>query len=94
MSRVVTGVHYPTDVTAGFASRSRHSEDENSAFHLPDLPADPDPGWLTAPARITYQPASRYWAIQSYETAIFLALALALVLAGVCVWWVRRRRLS
>jgi hypothetical protein len=41
---------------------------------------------------VTYQPASRYWAFQWYETAIFLALALAL--AGFCVWWIRRRRLS
>jgi ABC-type transport system involved in multi-copper enzyme maturation permease subunit len=41
---------------------------------------------------VTYQPASRYWALQWYETAIFLAAALAL--AGFCVWWIRRRRLS
>ena len=41
---------------------------------------------------VTYQPASRYWIFQWYETAIFLALALAL--AGACFWWVRRRRLS
>jgi hypothetical protein len=41
---------------------------------------------------ITYQPASRYWAFQWYETAIFLALALAL--AGFCFWWIRRRRLA
>jgi hypothetical protein len=38
---------------------------------------------------IAYQPASRFWALQWYETAIYLALAL--VLAGFCVWWVRRR---
>ena len=31
-------------------------------------------------------------AFQAYETAIFLALALAL--AGFCVWWIRRRRLA
>ena len=42
--------------------------------------------------QITYQPASRYWAFQGYETAIFIALAL--VLAGCCVGWVRHRRLS
>jgi hypothetical protein len=41
---------------------------------------------------VTYQPASRYWAFQSQETAIFLGLALAL--AGFCFWWIRRRRLS
>jgi hypothetical protein len=31
---------------------------------------------------MTYQPASRYWAHQWYETAIYLALAL--ILAGLC----------
>jgi hypothetical protein len=37
---------------------------------------------------ITYQPASRFWALQWYETGIFLVLALAL--AGFCYWRVRR----
>jgi ABC-2 family transporter protein len=39
--------------------------------------------------QVTYQPASRYWAFQWYETAIFVMLALAL--AGLCAWWIRRR---
>lgn len=38
---------------------------------------------------VTYQPADRYWAFQWYETAIFVGLAL--VLAGFCLWWIRRR---
>jgi hypothetical protein len=38
---------------------------------------------------LTYQPASRYWAFQWYELAIYLGLAL--LLAGICFWWVRRR---
>jgi hypothetical protein len=38
---------------------------------------------------ITYQPTSRYWAIQWTETAIYLALALAL--AGFCFWRLGRR---
>jgi hypothetical protein len=37
---------------------------------------------------VTYQPASRYWTFQWYETAIFLALAI--ILCGFCFWWVRR----
>ena len=37
--------------------------------------------------RITYQPASRFWAFQAYETAIFVVLSLAL--AGFSVWWIR-----
>ena len=39
--------------------------------------------------RVTYQPAGRYWALQAYETAIFLALALGLI--GFCFWWLRHR---
>jgi hypothetical protein len=38
---------------------------------------------------LTYQPASRFWDLQWRETAIFVALAA--MLAGFCVWWVRRR---
>jgi hypothetical protein len=38
---------------------------------------------------VTYEPASRYWAFQWVETAIYLALALAL--AGLCLWWIRPR---
>jgi hypothetical protein len=38
---------------------------------------------------VSYQPASRYWAFQSYELAIYLGAAL--MLAGFCVWLVRRR---
>jgi hypothetical protein len=38
---------------------------------------------------VIYQPASRFWEFQWYETAIYVALALAL--AGFCFWWARRR---
>jgi len=38
---------------------------------------------------VTYQPASRYWAFQWYETAIFVGLAL--ILTGFSFWWIRRR---
>ncbi len=38
---------------------------------------------------VTYQPASRYWTFQCYETGIFLAAALAL--AALCFYWIRRR---
>ncbi len=37
--------------------------------------------------QLTYQPASRFWAFQAYETAIFMVLALAL--AGFCAWRIR-----
>jgi hypothetical protein len=39
--------------------------------------------------RVTYQPASRFWAFQWYETAIYSALALGL--AGFCFWRIRHR---
>ncbi len=38
---------------------------------------------------ITYQPASRFWPLQWHETAIFLGLAA--ILAGVCLWRIRRQ---
>jgi hypothetical protein len=38
---------------------------------------------------VTYQPASHYWPLQWYETAIFLGAAL--ILAAFCLFWVRRR---
>jgi hypothetical protein len=39
---------------------------------------------------VTYQPASRYWDFQWIETGIYLALAL--ILAGFCFWWIRPGR--
>ncbi|MFE2068164.1 transporter [Streptomyces sp. NPDC059467] len=39
-------------------------------------------------AQVSFQPENRFWAFQWYETAIFLALALALV--SLCTWWIRR----
>jgi hypothetical protein len=37
---------------------------------------------------VTYQPRSRFWALQWYEMGIFLGLAL--VLSAVCFLWIRR----
>ena len=38
---------------------------------------------------ITYQPGSRYWDLQWIELGIYIAGAVAM--AGLCVWWIRRR---
>jgi hypothetical protein len=38
---------------------------------------------------VTYQPPNRFWAFQTYETLLFAVASAAL--AGLCVWWVRRR---
>jgi ABC-2 family transporter protein len=39
--------------------------------------------------QVTYQPSSRFWPLQWYETAIYTALTLGL--AGFCFWWLRHR---
>ncbi len=39
--------------------------------------------------QVTYQPSSRFWAFQWYETGIYTALTLGL--AGFCFWRIRRR---
>jgi ABC-type transport system involved in multi-copper enzyme maturation permease subunit len=39
--------------------------------------------------RVVYQPADRFWRLQWTETAVFLTASA--LLAGVCLWWVRRR---
>jgi hypothetical protein len=39
--------------------------------------------------RVTYQPSSRFWPLQWYETGIYTALTLGL--AGFCFWWLRHR---
>jgi ABC-type transport system involved in multi-copper enzyme maturation permease subunit len=38
---------------------------------------------------VTYQPASRYWAFQWAEVAIYAGSAV--LLGAACLWWVRRR---
>jgi hypothetical protein len=38
---------------------------------------------------VSYEPASRFWEFQWYETALFAAAAL--VLAGLCAWLIHRR---
>jgi hypothetical protein len=38
---------------------------------------------------IRYHPAEQFWSLQWAEAGVFVALAL--LLAGFCVWWVRKR---
>ena len=63
-------------------------------------PASDGPGEELAPClaevkrlgyrqHVTYQPSSRFWRLQWYEAAIYIALALGL--AGFSSWWLRRR---
>jgi hypothetical protein len=46
-------------------------------------------GKLHLQQTVTYQPGSRYWPLQWAETSLYLALAL--LLAGFCFVWTRRR---
>ena len=39
--------------------------------------------------QVTYQPSSHFWSVQWYETGVYTALALGL--AGLCFWRIRRR---
>jgi hypothetical protein len=51
--------------------------------------------WLTSQhlrQLVSYQPASRFWAFQWYETGIFLILAVAL--AAFCAWSISRRQIA
>jgi hypothetical protein len=90
-----------TDLPGAWIISNQTITPAGHVFVLPDIPAcqtgtqQQCDAWLATQhlrRQITYQPASRFWALQWYETAIFLALALAL--AGFCVWWTRRGRLT
>jgi len=66
------------DVTACQDSISRSGSNSLSSLHLR--------------AVLIYQPADHFWALQWAETGVFLGAAL--VLAGLCFWSIRPRRLS
>jgi hypothetical protein len=64
----------------------------------PCAPSGPPPGGLSPclaevtrlgyRQQVTYQPSSRFWPFQWYETGIYTALAVGL--AGLCFWRIRR----
>jgi ABC-type transport system involved in multi-copper enzyme maturation permease subunit len=71
---------------------------ENFAFDAPQMRNDLNGDWIiaaadvedpTAPEVLTIHPASDFWVFQAIETAIFVALAVGLVVAT--IYWVRRR---
>jgi hypothetical protein len=41
---------------------------------------------------VRFQPASRFWPLQGYETGAYVLAAVALTLF--CSWWISRRRLA
>ncbi|MEE6259752.1 ABC transporter permease [Plantactinospora sonchi] len=57
-----------------------------------DTPVQGCEAWLRGLGlrqEVVYHPDSHFWSLQWIETGIFLALAV--LLAGICFWWVRRR---
>jgi ABC-2 family transporter protein len=74
----------PPGAAGAAGAGSRHSPANQTVFN--DCIAQISARYHDA---VTYQPGSRHWAFQRYETAIFLGLAV--ILFGFCFWWVRRR---
>ena len=90
-----------TDLPGAWIISNQTITAKGKVFTLPDVPACASgtqrqcDAWFATRhllRRVTYQPASRYWAFQWFETAIFLAFALGL--AGFSVWWIRHRHAS
>jgi hypothetical protein len=88
----------PANIPGAWVISNQTITQTGHVFVLPNVPACQSgtqqqcDTWLAGQhlrRQITYQPASRYWAFQWYETAIFLAAALAIGLFG--MWWIRRR---
>ena len=91
----------PANIPGAWVISNQTITTAGHVFVLPDTPACQSGtqqacnAWLASQHLrrvITYQPASRYWALQWYETALFLALAAAL--AGCCIWRIRYGRLT
>jgi hypothetical protein len=87
----------PANIPGAWVLSNQTITPAGHVFVLPDVPACQSgtqqqcDTWLAGQhlrRQIAYQPASRYWAFQWYETAIFLAAALAI--AGLGIWRVRR----
>jgi len=73
--------------TLSFLSHDRLLQDFGNLVVA--LPALVGIFWGAPLVVLVYQPASRYWAFQWYEMAIFIGLAV--VLGCLCFWWIRRR---
>jgi hypothetical protein len=82
-------------LSAGAVNAAGHPVSTNPAA-CKSLALSGSPAWtqcLTSHGiriAVTYQPTSRYWAIQGTETAVYLVVAAAL--AGYCFWRLSRRR--
>lgn len=91
----------PADVPGAWIISNQTVTPSGRVFTLPEVPPcqsgthDQCVAWITGQNLrqvVTYQPASRYWQFQWYETVLFLAVAV--VLSAACVLWIRRSRLG
>jgi ABC-2 family transporter protein len=85
----------PISVDASSGPCAPLTRPPEEATGKPDLENDPNYAACLAEItrlgyrqQVTYQPPSRYWPFQWYETGIYTALALGL--AGFCFWRIRR----
>src|ERR1035438_9947281 len=86
----------PTLISGGIALTSTPPKDGAGAPTAPGCACSTSPNSSHPPTDCVvewheahHQPASRYWAFQWYELAIFLGAGL--ILGGFCLCWVRRR---
>jgi ABC-type transport system involved in multi-copper enzyme maturation permease subunit len=82
------------------AARDRYMATETSSLPLldtgyPQMRNDLNGDWIVASHEgantevLTVHPADQFWAFQAIETAIFVALAIALLMGS--IYWIRRR---
>jgi hypothetical protein len=94
---VVGGVHKPgswilSNQSITPAGRVYTGPAPSACLHAGPQACNAALGALHLHQLLIYQPASRFWAFQWYETGIFVVLALAL--AWLCAWRISRRRLA
>lgn len=91
----------PVDIPNAWIVSNQTITPNGRPFTLTAVPACQDKdksdcvAWLAQQnlrQKVTYQPATRYWDFQWYETGIFLVLTV--LLAGFCLTWVRRGHLA
>ena len=89
----------PTDFPGAWIVSDQTVLPTGATFSMPNVPAcatgtqQQCTDWLgTQHLRqvVTYQPAGRFWDFQWAEAAGYLAVAL--ILAGFCLWWIRQGR--
>ena len=95
---LIVGANKPSswvlsDMAVNPAAAIRRSADSGLHGRIPVLPGLHQLDCRAAPqGGDQLRAASRFWALQGYETGAYLLLAV--VLAAACTWWINRRRLA